>query len=216
MRWTVTGVRILAHRGCLTSERQGNTRSSWLECFASGFGIEVDLRDHNGSLVLSHDPAAGSEPATLTQLFTDWSDAGAMHPVGINIKSSGLGSLITATLGHLPAQWFLFDHAVPDLVAQQRMGLRCYPRLSELETDYATGVPGLWVDSFNGTYPEVAELASLVGDGVNIVLVSPELHGRPHQMLWDSWSQLAENPFVSICTDFAVAADDFFNGHGAR
>ena len=52
---------ILAHRGVWGSKEEQNSRSAIKHALAGGFGIETDIRDHDGQVVLSHDV-----PCTMT------------------------------------------------------------------------------------------------------------------------------------------------------
>ena len=45
---------IISHRG-IGFRKEQNTLGAFAECFKSGFGIETDIRDYNGKLVVSHD-----------------------------------------------------------------------------------------------------------------------------------------------------------------
>ena len=45
---------IVAHRGCWYSEEEKNTKEALIRAFEKRFGIETDIRDRNGQLVISH------------------------------------------------------------------------------------------------------------------------------------------------------------------
>ena len=46
---------ILAHRGVWGSKEEQNSRSAIRHALVGSFGIETDIRDHDGQVVLSHD-----------------------------------------------------------------------------------------------------------------------------------------------------------------
>ena len=48
---------IIAHRGFWISAEEKNTQTAFLRALENGFGIETDLRDFDGTLVISHDMA---------------------------------------------------------------------------------------------------------------------------------------------------------------
>jgi glycerophosphoryl diester phosphodiesterase len=48
--------RILAHRGYWLEPGEKNSLSAFRRAFEGGFGIETDIRDLDGELVVSHDP----------------------------------------------------------------------------------------------------------------------------------------------------------------
>ncbi|EEU7820833.1 hypothetical protein ACPX04_001201 [Campylobacter upsaliensis] len=50
-------MQILAHRGFWREKNEQNTLASLAKAFEMGFGIETDLRDGGGNLLLSHDIA---------------------------------------------------------------------------------------------------------------------------------------------------------------
>lgn len=47
-------IKILAHRGFWKEETEKNTKIAFERAFNSGFGIETDLRDIKGEIVISH------------------------------------------------------------------------------------------------------------------------------------------------------------------
>src|SRR5438309_53835 len=47
---------VLAHRGWWSDPQDRNTRAAFAKAFAAGYGIETDVRDSAGRLVISHDP----------------------------------------------------------------------------------------------------------------------------------------------------------------
>ena len=46
-------IKILAHRGFWKEETEKNTKIAFERAFNSGFGIETDLRDIKGEIVIS-------------------------------------------------------------------------------------------------------------------------------------------------------------------
>ena len=48
--------RILAHRGYWRKPNEQNNISAIKLALQKGFGVETDVRDLNGNLVISHDP----------------------------------------------------------------------------------------------------------------------------------------------------------------
>ncbi|EHZ0305119.1 hypothetical protein K4888_001154 [Campylobacter upsaliensis] len=50
-------MQILAHRGFWREKKEQNSLASLAKAFEMGFGIETDLRDGGGNLLLSHDIA---------------------------------------------------------------------------------------------------------------------------------------------------------------
>ena len=52
---------ILAHRGYWKLEKEKNTLYAFEKAFDKYFGIETDLRDAQGEIVISHDIPLGNE-----------------------------------------------------------------------------------------------------------------------------------------------------------
>ena len=52
---------LLAHRGFWRTPAEKNAEAAFRRAFDAGYGIETDVRDRLGELVVSHDPATGGE-----------------------------------------------------------------------------------------------------------------------------------------------------------
>ena len=52
-------MQILSHRGLWKSKNEQNTKQSFEISLEKNFGIETDVRDYNGELVISHDMPEG-------------------------------------------------------------------------------------------------------------------------------------------------------------
>lgn len=50
-------MKIISHRGLWKQPHEQNTKGALELSLSSGFGVETDIRDFNGSLVISHDIA---------------------------------------------------------------------------------------------------------------------------------------------------------------
>jgi hypothetical protein len=211
-------IRILAHRGHWEAPEDRNSSAALRRAFVEGFGVETDVRDHGGELVISHDKPVGTEMS-----FTDF--LGLLPPdvrpdalpLAINIKADGLAADMARLMSGRPADsWFAFDMSVPDLLAYIRLGLPTFTRLSDHESEPVAlaECQGIWVDGFSRDWSDLARLHAFLDDGKRIALVSPELHRRPHQ---DFWSKLQTDglwrrPGVYLCTDFPTQALAFFVG----
>ena len=205
---------ILAHRGWLRTERDQNSAAAFERAFAAGFGVETDLRDLAGNIVVSHDPPLGGELA-----FEALLSIADRHPgsatLALNIKADGLQSLLAPSLSGR-RNYFLFDMAVPDLVASVRHGLACFTRQSDVEREpvLLDDVVGVWLDSFASPLPDIEAAAALGAKGKRLAFVSPELHHRAHE---DYWAFLRAHglhlsPRTLLCTDFPDLAARYFGG----
>jgi hypothetical protein len=83
-------MKILCHRGYWKEPSEKNSDTALRRGFSLGLGTETDIRDLNGELVISHDPA---KPGVLT-----FADLLSMTPpnalLALNVKSDGLPSLL--------------------------------------------------------------------------------------------------------------------------
>ncbi len=82
---------ILAHRGCWRENSEKNTRAAFLRAFEAGYGIETDVRDLDGELVVSHDPARRGA-MRWGELLDLYVEHGAPGQLAINIKADGLAA----------------------------------------------------------------------------------------------------------------------------
>jgi hypothetical protein len=81
-----------------------------------------------------------------------------------------------------------------------------YTRWSDLEPDpvLADRTAGLWLDAFDDDlWWSPDRLADHLDAGRGVVMVSPELHGRRPDELWDRLAglELASHPGLALCTD---------------
>ena len=122
---------VLAHRGWWRTKEEENSSFAIERALAEGFGVETDLRDLAGRVVVSHDPPRGGE-LTFEALLAIADRHPGSGPLALNVKADGLQTLIGPALVARRA-YFLFDMSVPDLVASVRCGLACFTRQSDVE-----------------------------------------------------------------------------------
>ena len=80
---------IISHRGIWDNSNQMNTLDSFEKSFQLGFGIETDLRDLGGEIVISHDIPKNDAP-TLEAFFEMYKDFQNEPRLALNIKADGL------------------------------------------------------------------------------------------------------------------------------
>lgn len=209
-------MKIVAHRGTWTQKHEQNTIAALQASVESGYGIEFDVRDYAGDLVISHDP-----PANRGNTFKDLLDriAEKAHekkvPLAINVKSDGLASEITSLLNGYPRlDGFVFDMAVPDMRQYLKIGMPTFARLSDAEPyiSYGDKVQGVWLDALESEDMIKAQFQATMLLEKEICIVSSELHRRPHEALWAWLLPYASEPNLMICTDFPDMANRYFNG----
>ena len=123
---------ILAHRGWWQKESEKNTPAALVRALSAGFGIETDIRDLNGELVISHDPPVDSQ-TTANWLFNQYNKIKANGRIALNIKSDGLQGMLERLIksSGLEKRTFVFDMSVPDTILYIEEFL--YIRISEYE-----------------------------------------------------------------------------------
>jgi glycerophosphoryl diester phosphodiesterase len=63
-------MQILAHRGYWQNRKEQNTKEAFIRAFGMGSGVETDLRDCNGEVVISHDmPVSDASIMCLESFF---------------------------------------------------------------------------------------------------------------------------------------------------
>ena len=173
------------------------------------YGVEIDLRNHNGELILAHDPFS----ADLVH-FIDWLKFYHHDMIVLNIKEEGLETKILEVVSALNVQNFFFlDQSFPFLFKTLISGeSRTAIRFSDLESiDTVTRTLNmsvtkpkwLWIDSFSGEWSHLKELDKIKSLGLNVCLASPELHGRNLDLeLREIRKSASARDIDSVCTKF--------------
>ena len=208
------GVSVLAHRGYWRAPSERNSLDAFRRAFECGYGAEIDVRDLDGDLVVSHDPPLRGALALedVLDALTSCDSAGVL---AVNIKADGLQARLAHALAGLDsAQWFAFDMSVPDALGYVRAGLPTFTRHSDVEPDpvLLEDAHGVWLDDFGGGWLGQDQIAAHLAAGRRVAVVSPELHGRDHQAAWAQWRSwpVWAHPGVSLCTDHPVEAQEVF------
>lgn len=215
---------ILAHRGLWDQPHDKNSLQALRNALTQGFGVETDIRDHLGRLVISHDPPApGSTHPELSQLLNIYRELGSGAILALNIKSDGLHTLLQTEIeraGIAADRYFVFDMAPPDALGYLRRQMPCYTRESEIEPApaFLDQAAGVWLDCLIEDWIDDARILGHLESGRRVALVSPELHGREPYRAWQIWRQAARNwrgrgkAGLALCTDRVIEAETFFNG----
>lgn len=211
-------MQIIAHRGYWLTQEERNSREAFSRAFRSGFGIETDIRDLDGEIVISHDLPSRDTSLPLTTMLADYIDAGCPGTLALNIKSDGLAAPLKALLEtYGTGQYFCFDMSVPDTFSYLRCEMPAAARLSEYEPEghLSEMLPVLWVDGFHSCQLSPDRLAEWLFSGKQVCLVSPELHRRDAASLWTLLQALPEyvrsHPALMLCTDNPLQAQRIFN-----
>jgi glycerophosphoryl diester phosphodiesterase len=203
-------VEILAHRGLWQQSDEANSLKALVSAAAEGFGIEFDVRDSRGQVVVAHDPPRGGD-LLLEEMMSELPES--VGTLAVNIKSDGIAPEVVAALAG--RSWFAFDMSAPQSLAYLSHGAPVYARVSDVEPEpiLVDEASGLWVDALRGEWLTHDHFLALSALGLPLALVSPELHGREHGNLWQVLAELGGSVPILLCTDRAHEAREFF---GAR
>ncbi|MBE4916830.1 hypothetical protein INF70_21775, partial [Enterobacter cloacae complex sp. P4RS] len=179
-------------------------------------GIETDVRDYCGKLVISHDIPLQTG-FTLEALFAEYKAMDASSILALNIKSDGLALHVKEMLiKYGISNYFCFDMSVPDTIAYMRAGLKVASRISEYEPEgLLTELTNtIWLDGFNSSGLNIESLLRWLDDEKSVCVVSPELHGRDPTPLWSELKCIPRRSLllsnIMLCTDLPEQAQEFF------
>lgn len=210
-------MKLLAHRGLWQHASEKNTLAALGAALARGHGLETDIRDLDGELVISHDPPTRERHLKLDALLDLCARTPQAGLLALNIKADGLQNALKAKLAEFGVDnCFVFDMSLPDTLGWRRHGMPWALRLSE----YEDGGPLLeearfvWLDAFERDDWYAPDFVSqLLARGKTVAIVSPELHQRPHAAAWARLKSLAGEPNLHLCTDLIDLAQETFDAH---
>jgi glycerophosphoryl diester phosphodiesterase len=200
-------VELLAHRGLWRRPEEQNTLPALTGALHRGLGVETDVRDCAGRLAISHDPADVSSP-DFGELCHCYAQMKSTATLAVNIKSDGLAGPLHQTLANFGiTNYFVFDMSVPDALQYAKRSVPLYSRHSDAETrvtlyDHCVGV---WLDAFWSDWFDASHVKEHFRSGKDVCVVSPELHGRRHEGVWQ-WLRQVQTPpgrRLLLCTDYA-------------
>jgi len=167
--------------------------------FSASDGIEFDIRDSNGQLIVQHDACKEGQ---LFSAFLEFCPPTKFYIV--NIKAEGIEESAIKLLTDRGIQnFFLLDCGMPSLVRLGRTGeKRTAVRFSEYESfetvvAVAPFVSWIWVDVFTQLplTKQISEHAKHLG--LRLCLVSPELQGQPGK----------REEYLSYCKENGIELD---------
>lgn len=207
-------ISIIAHRGLWKNKYQQNTIKSLVNAMSNGFGIEFDVRDAFGEIVISHDYAKSSKKIEFFKnLILKYKKLNLKSTLAINIKSDGLSGKIKKILKvNKVSNYFVFDMSFPEKIMYKKKGLNFFNRMSEFERNSKFDLysKGLWIDCFKRIWYNKEIIKKIKYN--NLCFVSPELHRRKnYKRLWYFLKKLKIKKNLSVCTDYPIKARKFFN-----
>lgn len=212
-------MKILAHRGYWKVNNNPNTLEAFRDAFYRGWGIETDVRGYCGKLVISHGLPNDSCPlfADVLNIRDNWEKASKLRlPIAINIKADGLKNMLLSFKKRI-AEDFVFDMSVPELIAYKDCGISFFTRQSDVEPIPVClgAAAGVWMDGFYHDWIDAAAVKKMLKDVAQAGIISPEIHKRPHDALWQSLSTIKDCNFL-LCTDAPDEAERYFASGGGK
>lgn len=143
------------------------------------YGIEVDIRDKNNDLIVTHDPFSnGIKLKTYLNSFK--------HKLIIaNIKSERIEDRVIKIFKKKKIKnYFFLDSSIPKIIDMTKrnisnIGLRVsYYENIEIAVKLKGKVKWIWYDTFMGIPKDLKEFRLLKKMNYKICLVSPELHKK--------------------------------------
>ena len=207
-------MKIVAHQGYWKNKKEKNQETAFRRAFELGLGVELDIRDLSGELVVSHDIPAGQE-LRFSDFLKLYAEFGTHLPLALNIKSNGLQFKLKRLLQtHGAANYFVFDMSIPHTRHYLSQGLKVFSRQSEIEKTpcFYHEAAGVWLDCFYRDWANEKLVRDHINAGKKVCLVSPELHGRNHDPFWKKIRRISVigNKNLLMCTDYPEKALEFF------
>ena len=206
-------MQIVSHRGLWRKTAEHNTIAAFERSFELGMGVETDLRDRNGGVVVAHDP-----PKKSTLPFAELLRAmdGRNLPLALNIKADGLAKQIKRALAQFNHDnYFVFDMSLPDMRWHLQCDMPVFAGMSDLQPrpPLLAQCAGVWLDSFESDWFGARLIDKLLAQNKKICVVSPELHRRPFEKQWKTirMAKSVAADGLMLCTDHPLQARDFFN-----
>lgn len=195
-------VQVLAHRGIWRKVAEQNTEKSLVGALRAGYGLETDIRDNNGQIVISHDMPVGSIQ-TFADFLVGARDIGT-GTLALNVKADGMAKIMALRVSDIRNRCFFFDMSVPDMCPYFTENLPVFTRHSDAETAPAfyEQAAGVWLDELNKEWISAEVIQSHLSNGKKVAVVSGELHSRDHRRTWKAVRPFSGNNSVMICTDF--------------
>jgi hypothetical protein len=178
-----------------------------LEDLPLDIGVEIDLRDINQKLYLSHDPFVSAE--LLLEFSPNYIKMLESRPLIINVKSERIESQINQLLvdSCYAGNFFFLDSSF-SVISSLGKSLPFASRLSEFEPlelskrlFEASLITWVWIDTFSCLPLDQSITSFLTNSSIKTCLTSPDLLGRPHDIVpyFDMMKSLSFVPTAICC-----------------
>lgn len=203
---------ILAHRGYWLYKEEENTLPAFYRAFENGFGVETDIRDFHGQIVISHNiPMEGC--IQFKEFADQYVKAGKKLPLALNVKSDGIQKILKELLLLYGIDhYFMFDMSIPEQVVYLREGFHTFARQSEYEREIVMygQVEGIWMDEFETAWITKEVIEKHLKNGKRVGIISSEIHHQNADRLWNIIIPFRDNKNLLLCTDEPMKARNFF------
>jgi hypothetical protein len=180
-------------------------------------GIEVDLRYHENTLVLDHDPFHhhSNKPQNFTEFLLHYKCEG---PLILNIKTEGIEEKCIDLINEFQIKnWLFLDLSMPYFVKYSKLALglsvkgfgpeNLAVRFSEEEPieyalNFAKKASWVWIDCFTKLPLDDTNYQKLKTAGFKICLVSPELQKHEKEKILEFRNQLQDKKIDAVCTKY--------------
>lgn len=205
---------IIAHRGLWHKEDEKNAMVSFERAFKNNIGIETDIRDYQGELVISHN-VADSTCDKVDEVFKLYKRLNTSAKLALNVKADGIQDLLVELLNkHNIDNYFVFDMSIPEAVVYNDRKINYYTRNSDIENQCVLyeNAQGVWVDAFYNDWDIETAIKNHLSQGKEVSLISPEIHKKDEKQTWEMLKKTGifkDNNFY-LCTDIVHEAEEFF------
>ena len=159
------------------------------------YGIEVDLRDFNGNIILAHDPFIDGNLLMFFLKFYNHSF------IILNIKSEGIEYKVLEIIKlYNIKNYFFLDSTIPMInnlikIGEKNIAIR-YSEYETIETvlNFTNKVNYVWVDCFYDYILNNSIFKILKNNNFLICIVSPELQNRELDII--KYIQFLQNEYI--------------------
>ncbi|MES2823705.1 MAG: hypothetical protein V4732_08895 [Pseudomonadota bacterium] len=209
---------FLAHRGLWFEKNERNDLAALFRGLVDGYGLETDIRDLDGQLVISHDIPLKDTVVSVEELFSFYTKSSFSSTLALNIKSDGLQSkLYTMLMQYNIENYFVFDMSIPDTLSYLKSGMKTFARRSDIENspELYLRSQGIWLDELVDEWVTADVIVTEAKNVSKLCIVSGELHGRDYKQQWKQIKKALDlgcpSDKLLLCTDVPHIAKEFFN-----
>lgn len=206
-------VKIIAHRGFWKKADEMNSLAAFERALLNGYGVETDIRDYAGKLVISHNIASVNS-IEFKRFIELYSQMESDEPLAINIKADGIQELLYEILKENKIEnYFVFDMSVPEQIIYLKRGFKTFTRMSDFEPCPVLEEQslGVWMDEWEQAWINLSAIKKYRQKKKLVSIISSEIHDRNNQKLWRQLKEVKYDEGIMLCTDIPDIASGYFN-----